>query len=48
MASELLEKYGSHMSGLELIPSGSGVYEVTKNGNLLLRRKKGDFQNWMK
>jgi len=40
MASELLEKYGSDMSGLELIPSGNGVYEVTKNGNLLFSKKK--------
>ena len=36
MASELLEKYGNSISGLELIPSGGGVYEVMKDGKLIL------------
>ncbi len=39
MASELLEKYGNAVSGLELIPSGGGVYEVRKNGNLIFSKK---------
>tara|TARA_B100001750_G_C14918495_1_gene308160 strand:- start:273 stop:449 length:177 start_codon:yes stop_codon:yes gene_type:complete len=40
MATELLEKYGNSISGLELIPSGGGVYEVMKNGNLIFSKKK--------
>ena len=39
MATELLEKYGNSISGLELIPSGGGVYEVTKNGKLIFSKK---------
>ena len=38
MATELLEKYGNSISGLELIPSGGGVYEITKNGNLIFSK----------
>lgn len=40
MASELLEKYGNAVKGLELIPSGGGVYEVIKNGNLIFSKKR--------
>ena len=40
MATELLEQYGNSISGLELIPSGSGVYEVMKNGKLIFSKKK--------
>ena len=40
MATELLEKYGNSISGLELIPSGGGVYEVMKNGKLIFSKKK--------
>ena len=40
MATELLEKYGNSISRLELIPSGSGVYEVMKNGKLIFSKKK--------
>ena len=44
MASELLNKYGNGVSSLELIPSGGGVYEVTKNEILLFSKKrKGRF-----
>ena len=39
MASELLNKYGNAISSFTLIPSGSGVYEVTKNENLLFSKK---------
>jgi len=39
MASELLNKYGNAVSSLELIPSGGGVYEVTKNEILLFSKK---------
>ena len=42
MATELLEKYGNSISALELIPSGGGVFEVTKNGKLIFsKRMKG-------
>ena len=40
MATELLEKYGNSISRLELIPSGGGVYEVMKNGQLIFSKKK--------
>ena len=44
MASELLNKYGNAVSSLALIPSGGGVFEVTKNENLLFSKKsKGRF-----
>ena len=39
MASELLNKYGNAISSFTLIPSGDGVYEVTKNENLLFSKK---------
>ena len=43
MASELLNKYGNAVSSLALIPGG-GVFEVTKNENLLFSKKsKGRF-----
>ena len=38
MATELLEEYGNSISGLELIPSGGGVYEVMKNGTLIFSK----------
>ena len=40
MATELLEQYGNSISGLELIPSGGGVYEVMKNGKLIFSKIK--------
>ncbi len=39
MATELLQKYGNGIQELTLIPSGGGVYEVTKNGNLIFSKK---------
>ena len=44
MASELLNKYGNTVTSLALIQSGGGVFEVTKNENLLFSKKsKGRF-----
>ena len=44
MATELLEKYGTDIQSLTLIPSGGGVYEVEKNGKLIYSKKKtGEF-----
>lgn len=40
MASEILEKYGNAISGLTLIPSGGGVFEVQKNGELIFSKKQ--------
>ena len=40
MATELLEQYGNSITGLELIPSGGGVYEVMKNGKLIFSKIK--------
>ncbi len=39
MATTLLEKYGNSVDGLELIPSGGGVFEVSKNGKLVFSKK---------
>ena len=38
MASELLNKYGNAISSFTLIPAGGGVFEVTKNENLLFSK----------
>ena len=44
MATELLEKYGTDIRSLTLIPSGGGVYEVQKDGKLIYSKKKiGEF-----
>tara|TARA_B100000929_G_C15283834_1_gene344552 strand:- start:232 stop:405 length:174 start_codon:yes stop_codon:yes gene_type:complete len=44
MATELLEKYGTDIKSLLLIPSGGGVYEVEKDGELIYSKKKtGEF-----
>ena len=44
MATELLEKYGTDIKSLLLIPSGGGVYEVEKDGKLIYSKKKtGEF-----
>ena len=40
MAADLLEKYGNGVTELALIPSGGGVYEVNKNGKLILSKKE--------
>lgn len=39
MAVELLKKYGNSINKLQLIPSSGGVYEVTKNDDLLFSKK---------
>jgi len=44
MATELLEKYGTDIKSLLLVPSGGGVYEVEKDGKLIYSKKKtGEF-----
>jgi len=40
LASELLEYYGTTVKELTLIPSGGGVFEVTKDGKLIFSKKK--------
>ena len=40
MAADLLDKYGSSISNLTLIPSSGGVYEVTKNDKIILSKKE--------
>lgn len=39
MATELLQKYGNGIQGLTLIPSGGGVFEVVRNGQLIFSKK---------
>ena len=40
MATTILEKYGNGVNGLELIPSGGGVFEVCKNDKLVFSKKR--------
>ena len=42
MANEILEKYGTDVKELTLIPSGGGVFEVIKNGDLIFSKKRLD------
>ena len=39
MASNILEKFGNSITSLTMIPSSGGVYEVTKNNNLIFSKK---------
>ncbi len=40
MATELLEKYGTNITGLTMIPSGGGVFEVIINNQLVFSKKE--------
>jgi len=40
MATDLLSKYGTAIEEFVLIPSGGGVFEVTKNGKLIFSKKQ--------
>jgi len=40
MASDILAKYGNAISEMTLIPSGGGVFEVKKNGELIFSKKQ--------
>ena len=42
MANEILEKYDTDVKELTLIPSGGGVFEVIKNGDLIFSKKSLD------
>ena len=42
MANEILEKYGTDVKELTLIPSRGGVFEVIKNGDLIFSKKSLD------
>lgn len=42
LANELLEKYGTNIDSLTMLPSGGGVYEIMKNDNLIFSKKKLD------
>ena len=42
LANEILEKYGTDVKELTLIPSGGGVFEVIKNGDLIFSKKRLD------
>ena len=39
MASNILEKFRNGITSLTMIPSSGGVYEVTKNNNLIFSKK---------
>jgi len=38
-AQELLLTYADYVSGLTLVPSGGGVFEVTVNGEVIFSKK---------
>lgn len=40
MTEKLLKQYKHNLSGLELIPSGGGVFEVKFNEKLIFSKKK--------
>jgi len=42
LANEILEKYGTDVKELTLIPSGGGVFEIIKNGGLIFSKKSLD------
>jgi selenoprotein W-related protein len=42
LANEILEKYGTDVKELTLIPSGGGVFEVIKNGDHIFSKKSLD------
>ena len=42
LANEILEKYGTDVKELTLIPSGGGVFEIIKNGDLIFSKKSLD------
>lgn len=40
LATEILQKYGTSVSSLKLIPSGGGVFEISKDDALVFSKKK--------
>ena len=40
MAADLLDKFGTNISNLTLIPSSGGVYEVMKNDQVIFSKKE--------
>ena len=42
LVNEILEKYGTDVKELTLIPSGGGVFEVIKNGDHIFSKKSLD------
>ncbi len=40
MAADLLDKFGTNISKLTLVPSSGGVYEVTKNDKIIFSKKE--------
>ncbi|MBC8322104.1 MAG: SelT/SelW/SelH family protein [Candidatus Marinimicrobia bacterium] len=42
MANELLEKYGTKITQLTMMPSDGGVYEIIKDGRLIFSKMKLD------
>ena len=42
LASELLEKYGTKITQLTLLPSDGGVYEIIKDDTLIFSKMKLD------
>ena len=47
MTEKLLDTFKNQLAGVEIVPSGGGVFEVTRDGELLFSKKQtGRFPEW--
>ena len=42
LASEILQKHGTDVKELTLLPSGGGVFEIILNDNVIFSKKKNN------
>ena len=40
LATKLLDKYGEDIQSLSLIPSGGGVFEISKDNSIIFSKKQ--------
>ena len=40
MATKLLDKFGENIQSLTLIPSGGGVFEISKDNSIIFSKKE--------
>ena len=40
LATKLLDKYGEDIQSLSLIPSGGGVFEISKDSSIIFSKKE--------
>lgn len=47
MTDQILSTYKTGVTSLEIVPSGGGVFEVSRDGKLIFSKKKeGRFPEW--